>query len=490
MSKYKPFFLIFLLATLMIQAQSPLQFEDYFIDATMRIDYFHSGDVKQESVTIDRIYREGVWAGSQKNLIDNFNHGKYYFKIYDCLSGKLIFSRGFNSYFGEYQTTTPALKKVARTYHESALIPYPKKQIHFSLEKRDRKNNLISLFSYRIDPAAICIAREGKDNTVKVIEVLKNGKPAQKVDIAFIAEGYTSEEYNKFSRDLKRFCQIFFHQQPYQNYQKSFNIYGVFKASPQSGCDEPRRKSYKNTVIDVSFNSLNSARYLMTEANRKLRDLARHVPYDTLCIMVNHSRYGGGGIYRLYCTFPADNEWHKYLLLHEFGHSFSGLADEYYSSSTAYNDFYPPGVEPTAPNITALLDKETLKWQKLLTPQIKIPTPWRQNQYDNLSKVYWKTREQLRKKILQLQADKAAAKAIDGCREQLQLLSKKYNEAIVLFLSKHEFAGKVGAFEGAGYSARGLYRPMLDCIMFSKGAKPYCKVCHQAVIRMIKFYSE
>jgi len=68
---------------------------------------------------------------------------------------------------------------------------------------------------------------------------------------------------------------------------------------------------------------------LLTEDYCNLRDIAASVPYDAIYVMVNQPRYGGGGIYNLYCTFTADNPSSDYVFLHEFGHTFAGLADEY-----------------------------------------------------------------------------------------------------------------------------------------------------------------
>ncbi|RKY53654.1 MAG: peptidase M64, partial [Candidatus Neomarinimicrobiota bacterium] len=169
-------------------------------------------------------------------------------------------------------------------------------------------------------------------------------------------------------------------------------------------------------------------------------------------------KYGGGGIFNLCsCCYIHDDEkeqswWPNYVFVHEFGHAFAGLADEYYSSAVAYNEFYPPGVEPWEPNITALLDPENLKWKKLVEPDIPIPTPWNKEKYDKIPRSQSKDKEAL--------------------------------------LHKQEYWGKVGAFKGAGYASEGLYRPYLDCRMFSKSLTGFCPVCSDAIVKMIRFYSE
>jgi len=220
-----------------------------------------------------------------------------------------------------------------------------------------------------------------------------------------------------------------------------------------------------------------------------MRDMAAHVPYDALYIMVNHKRYGGGGIYNLFCTFTSDNQWCDYLFLHEFGHSFSGLADEYYTSDVAYNDFYPRGVEPVEPNITALVNN-ALKWKDACTPGIDIPTPWEKTDYDSLDLVWQAKRRELNKRIAELKRTNAPAGEIQEAEEKYNRLDKEHNNETNTYLEKSRFFNKVGAFEGAGYASKGLYRPMLDCIMFSKGTKPFCKVCEQRIREIIMHYSE
>jgi len=471
-------------------AQDNVRFEDYFTDLTLRIDYFHIGNSGEEVITIDQLYQQGIWAGSRRNLIDPFNIGRYSVKIYDEVSGNLVYSKGFDSYFGEYKTTDAALGGEKRTFHESVLIPYPQNRIIFTLEVRNRENRLLPLFKKTIDPASNSIHKERPGDGTYVFEAFLSGDPHTKVDVAIIGEGYTRAQTDKFQADLKIFTDIFFSQEPYTAYQDSFNIYGVLKPSQESGCDEPRHGIFKNTALNATFNSLGSERYLLTEDNRSLRDAASHVPYDALYIMVNHSRYGGGGIYNLYCTFTTDNQWRSYLFLHEFGHSFAGLADEYYTSSVAYNEFYLRGVEPLESNITALIEKTGVKWESFMTEGIEIPTPWEKEEFDKMDNAYQKVRQELNDKIAGLKRQGAPSEEIARIEAESEALSLQHAQRIDAYLAQSRFAGAVGVFEGAGYSSQGLYRPMLDCLMFTKGDKPFCRVCEQAIIRVIKFYTE
>ncbi len=492
MKKYSIMFLFVVLVAasmfLSPAAGERTEFDRYFIDRTMRIDYYHSGDSREESITIDRVYQQGVWAGPVGNLTDPFLRGRYCARVYDAASGKLIYARAFDSLFGEYKTTDEALKGLKRTFHESVLIPYPKDRIIFTLEVRDRENRFHKIFSEEIDPASIYIVKERTETGVKIFEPLKNGSPHRKVDLVFLGEGYTAAEERKFKNDVERFMRIFFSQEPYRSLQDRFNIYGVLKPSAESGCDEPSHGVWRQTALGCSFDSFGSERYLLTEDNRRVRDIAAAVPYDAIMIMVNHQRYGGGGIYNLYCTFTTDNQWHEYLMLHEFGHSFTGLADEYYTSQVAYNEFYPRGVEPVEPNITALLDPKQLKWKHLVTPRLEIPTLWEKEEFDRMDTEYQKIRSELNEKIARMKREGAPREDVARLEQESERLSLEHARKIDEFLARSKYYGKVGAFEGAGYSSTGLYRPAVDCIMFTKGKKPYCPVCQEAVKQMIEFY--
>ncbi len=473
-----------------LAGDGPNTFERRFVDATMRIDYYHTGDASSEVITLDRVYRQGIWAGSRVHLLDTFDNGRYYVEIQDPETREVLFSRGFDSYFGEYRTTEAAAGGRKRTFHESALVPFPREPVLFVLKARDERNVLHVIHEERIDPNAYTVVQGAPPGEVEVVDVVVNGDPHGKVDIAILAEGYTAAERDKFDKDLERFVHIFFEQQPYARLKEAFNVRGVFVASQDSGCDEPRRGKYRNTALGVSFDSLGLERYLLTEDNRAVRDVAAHVPYDALYIMVNSSRYGGGGIYNLYCTFTADNQWHEYLFVHEFGHSFGGLADEYYSSSVAYSEFYPAGVEPTEPNITALLDPSHLKWQALVTPGIEIPTPWEKEGFDAMSASYQAKREEVNAEIARLTRDGGAPRELESLERRSERMSRKNAREVRRYLHKSAYWGKVGAFEGAGYASTGLYRPMVDCVMFTRGLKPFCKVCEQALVRVIEHYQE
>jgi hypothetical protein len=473
-----------------LAAVHPVAFDEAFVDATLRIDTYHIGNSTEEIVTLDRVVLQGSWAGSRKHLTDPFGVGRYLATVADPSTGVVLFSKAYDTYFGEYRTTAPAGSGVRRTFHESVLIPCPKKTVRFAISVRQRDASLRELFTTDIDPAATTVVRAPLDKGITTINALHSGDPHAMVDVAIVAEGYTAAEEKKFRDDLARFVKIFFDQEPYTSHKDRFNITGVFKPSQDSGCSEPGWGEFRNTAVGATFDSLGSERYLLTEENRRLRDIASVVPYDALYIMVNSPRYGGGGIYNLYCTFTVDNQWSPYVFLHEFGHHFAGLADEYYTSSVAYTDFYPRGVEPDAPNVTALLNPATLKWRSLVTPGTPVPTPWEKADFDTMDRAYQKVREELNGKIAAAKRVGAPRTEVEKLQEESERLSGEHARKVDAYLSRSRFVGQVGAFEGAGYASEGLYRAALDCIMFTKGVKPFCKACQQAIQRVIEHYGE
>jgi len=465
------------------------EFDARFEDATLRIDYTHTGDADNECVALAELWKQGTWAGSRTRLIDDLDLGRYYAKLYDAGTGELVWSRGFDSYFGEWQTTGPAGDGVLRTYHESALVPFPKMPVEFAFESRV-EGELGEIFRVAIDPADFMIRRDPAPEGIVTVDGYIGGDPHASLDIAIVGEGYTADELAKFEADVKRFAKLMIEHEPYNSYQYMINVRGVLLPSQESGCDEPSRGVHRRTSLGCTFDSLGSERYMLTEDNRAMRDVAQAVPYDVLYIMVNHERYGGGGIYNLFCTFTSDNQWSEYVFLHEFGHSFAGLADEYYTSSTAYDGFYPEGYEPVERNITALADPADVKWKDLATEGVEIPTPWNKAEYDAMDKKYQGIRGQINDRIGEMMRTGADEAAISELKAEGEKLSLEHQQAIDAWFAANSAAGKVGAFQGAGYMSEGLYRSQLDCIMFTKGIKPFCAACSRGIVEVIGRYGE
>lgn len=483
---------LLLLVSLRALGQNDISFSDFFRDTTLRIDYYHVGNSSEELVTIDHMYRQGPWAGNPKHLIDPLGYGRYTVMVYDSATGRPIYSKGYDSYFGEYKTTEPARHGTRRTYHESVLTPFPRRTVRVVIAVRNREGQPATLVSTFVDPADYHINTESPRRGDEVIEVVKNGAPHEMVDIAIVADGYTYEEKEKFRRDLQRFAEIFFGLEPYTDLKNKFNIFGIFTPSPESGVDEPRQGSYRNTALGASFNSLDSDRYLLVEDNKTLRDVAAQVPYDVMMVMVNSRRYGGGGFYGYYSTFTSDGPWGDYVFLHEFGHAFGGLADEYYTADVAYEEFYPPGIEPQEPNITRLHDPGKLKWKDQVSPGLQIPTPWGKERYDSLTAERDRSAAESERAIGQLERAGVPKDSIAKVQEKFRLVTKELNDRLIQFMEDHPLRGKIGAFEGGGYLPKGMYRPTVNSIMnqFTKKDRSFYGVSERAIRRVIDYYTQ
>ncbi|MBN1481777.1 peptidase M64 [candidate division KSB1 bacterium] len=449
------------------------QFEKYFENKTLRIDYFHSGTAQTEIFSLDQVYEEGEWPGTRNQLINNLQLGLYEAQLYDMETSELIFNYGFCSIFGEWQTTGEAINGIYRTMHETVRLPFPKKPVKFVIAKRDTNNNFMPIWSTSVDPNSRFVNREKKQHPFKIIKDIDNGLPFEKVDLLIMGDGYAKNERKKFRRDIKHYINVLFESPPFSSRKQDFNVWSIEVISGQSGIDEPRRNIWKDNALGSTFNSFDIERYVLTMENRRIRDIASIVPYDALYILFNASRYGGGGIYNCIATCytgqpeNAPDWWSDYVFVHEFGHSFAGLADEYYSAEVAYNDMYPLHLEPWEPNITTLQMDGQPKWYNLLTPGLAIPTDWGKVTFDSLSGV--------RRSLSHSDADYAKKK---------ESLAAQINA----ILDADELKGVVGCFEGGGYSSEGIYRPSINCRMFSKSVVEFCPVCQNTIERVIDYY--
>jgi hypothetical protein len=467
--------LLLLLLLLASPLTSQVDFNRYFVDQTMRVDYYHFGTRGEDYFTLDQVFSEGRWAGSAVNLIDTLNLGEMLVRVFDLQSGMLIYSRGYNTVFNEWQTTAEAGKGIWKTFHETVRVPFPKRTIQLTLSRRSKFQVFEEKYSTVIDPNDPTVVNtEKRAPDFEILTLMDNGNIHRKVDIVIIGDGYAASDIAKFKADAKHFNDVLFDNSPFRERKKDFNVRAICVVSNESGIDKPDINVWKNTALGSMYNTFGSPRYILTEANREMRDIAGAVPYDFICILINDDRYGGGGIYQLYTTTYTTEknkgqEWQRdYVYVHEFGHSFGGLADEYYSSETGYEEFYAEGIEPSEPNITRLLNPPFVKWQSMVTPGLSIPTEWGKKEYD-----------EARATLMTL--DRLAADYYEK-RDPIM----KRARAIT---ANEELLGKVGAFEGAGYLSEGMYRPSLDCKMFSLTLGPFCPVCTAAIERQIDFYT-
>jgi hypothetical protein len=489
----KLFFSLFLFYSSLALSQTQVNFDDYFIDQTLRVDYYHTGDATNEVIALDKIYKQGPWAGNPNSCIQPFELGTYLVKVVDTLSGKTIYTKGYNSIFAEYQTIEPAFNGIKRTFHESVLIPCPRHSVKLIIEKRAKNNRLSPVFTSTIDPSDYHITTEAyKKQGDEVMVAAKNGNPHHCVDLVILGEGYTRNERDKFKKDLKHYSNLMLDFEPYKSYSNRFNISGIFAPSDESGTDEPRQGIYRNTRFNSSFNTFDTDRYCLADDNKSIRDAAAVVPYDAVLIMVNKDRYGGGGIYNWQTVFATGSDKCDYVFLHEFGHAFAGLADEYYNSQVAYQDIFVPGVEPLEPNITALLDTVSIKWAPYLSPGIKVPTEWGKAVFDSLNNQLNQARAEMSSSIEKLKTSKVPESEIAATEKTYRDKIMNLSNQVDSFLFHHPLRDKVGVFEGANYLSKGYYRSSINSMMqkFNTSDRSYGVVNDQAIIATIKYYTE
>jgi hypothetical protein len=471
-------------------AAAPLRFDDYFVDKALRIDLYQSGDAKTERVTVRRMSEEPLWPESKAALLPPFDYGRYACKVYEAASNRLIFARGFDTMFAEYKTTSPALAGTSRVFERSVRLPMPKRPVLFVIEQRDKRNLLHPVFDVMIDPADYHILRERAAAGDWIYDARIAGDPHDKVDFVFLAEGYTAEDRDKFKGDVDRMLGVLLGVEPYRSKADRISARAVFRPSADRGMDEPRQGSYKKTVLGASFNAFDLDRYMLIDEDHLLHEIAAEVPYDALVVLVNSPRYGGGSICLDYCVTTVDHRASPQVFLHELGHSFAYLADEYYQSEVSYNDFYPKGVEPLEPNITALLDPTRVKWADLLSPGVGVPTEYGKDRVEALQAEKRDGRAALRRTLEAARKKNDSTKVIQAIEVKARAAETKLDAQIAAIRAEYRsLEDKVGVFEGAGYASKGLYRPMIHCLMIDNPKTEFCKVCQAAIARMIDFIS-
>jgi len=455
---------------LFVQPAPPLSFE-----RTMRVDYFHTGGPRSgETFSVDRVVNDGAWPGSRTQLIDGTNLGPYQVEVRDAAGGALLYSRGFASIFGEWETTAEA-KKAHRTFHESVRFPWPAAPVRVAIQKRDAANAFAEVWTTDIDPNSRFVNRSPAAAAGRVWTLFENGPAERKVDLLVLSDGYTQAEMPKFHADVKRLTGALFAQEPFRSRRADFNVRAIDVASAESGVNRPNAGVFRRTPLSTEYNVFDSERYVLTLDNRTLRDVASAAPYEFVEILVNERTYGGGGIYNDLATASVDSAYSEYVFVHEFGHHFAALADEYYTSDVAYETGTAPKQEPWEPNVTALLDPRTLKWRDLVDPGTPLPTAWPKEAFEKQAIGIQQRRREIRKR-------NAPESDMDALFREQQALEEK-------LLASGPFGAAVGAFEGANYEGRGLYRPQADCIMFTRDPVGFCAVCRRSIGRIVDLYS-
>ena len=423
----KPLFLLFAIALSLFSRAQNINFEQYFLDeGSLRMDVFQCGNSEGSHYVFERFIIEPHFGGSKINLVDPFNFGTNRVKVIDAQTNTLIYSRGYNTLFREWQTTDEATS-FERCYEESVNVPLPRNEAYVILEIRNFDGEFEEVFSKLYQPNEMFNSTEQR-YVFPVYDVMVNGTPESKVDIVILPEGYTADEMSRFEQDCQNLATVFAQAEPFASHINDFNFRAVLAPSEESGVDIPASHTWVRTILNSHFYTFYIDRYCTTRNYFSVKDVAANAPYDQIYILVNSNQYGGGGFYNFYSMSTAGNMSSSSVIVHEFGHAFAGLGDEYEEPDNPLALLYNLNVEPWEANLTTLVNFES-KWADLVAPNTPIPTP-NSNQYYNT----------------------------------------------------------VGAFQGGGYLVQGMYRPQLHCMM--RDYAPFCAVCNRTIEAVIEAHSD
>ena len=407
------------------------KFEDYFCNQTLRVDYLFSGNSQQQEINLDELSSLPEWAGRRHHLNEVPLAGNGDICMRDKESGEVIYRTSFSSLFQEW-LGQPEAQTVRKGFENTFLLPFPKKAATVTIQLKNAHQQAYATLTHEVNPEDILIRQRGRKEITPHRYLVQHGTSEQCIDIAILAEGYTAQEMDLFYADAQQTCKALFAHEPFRSMQERFNIVAVASPSAESGVSIPRKGIWKSTAIHSHFDTFYADRYLTSKSTKSIHNWLAGIPYEHIIVLANTDTYGGGGIYNAFTLTSSRDDFFKPVVVHEFGHSFGGLADEY-----AYSDepsaLYPYELEPWEPNITTLVNFES-KWKDMLPEGTPVPTPE--------------------------ESDASQANT------------------------------RVGVYEGAGYTKKGIYRPATDCRMKTNQAPAFCPVCQRSLEQTILFYTE
>ena len=450
---------------------SEAEMDERLSEATLRIDYIFSGTDKECRIAVDELNRLEGWAGRRRRMKEVPLRGNGQVCMRDEATGDTLYRTSFSTLFQEWQATEEATR-TTRSFENVFLLPMPNVAVNVTVELYDFHNQVVGSLTHPVDPEDILIRPKGgfrDEDVLRYVEaggglspkgiparyVHHSGSPADCIDVVILAEGYTAAEANLFFADAETASESLFNHEPYASLSDRFNILAVAAASADSGVSVPREGLWKNTAIGSHFDTFYSNRYLTTLRLKQLHDVLAEFPYEHIIILANTDTYGGGGIYNSYTLTTAHHAQFRPVVVHEFGHSFAGLADEY-SYDDQYVEMYYPDTEPWEPNITTLADFRS-KWQDMLPAGTVLPN-------GNV--------------VADLPDGRGARRGagLGRARDRRARARRRSIEG-------------VGLFEGAGYQSKGVWRGAEDCRMRTNSAGAFCPVCQQAITDIIDFYT-
>jgi hypothetical protein len=420
-------------------------FDEWFCDRTLRLDYVFAGDVQHQQLYVDQLVQMPRWYGRRTRLAELPLAGNGQITVRSHRSQQVIYRHSFSTLFQEWLATDEA-KHTQRSFENVFLVPFPRDTVDITVQLFDFHNHVQATMTHTVSPSDVLISRQGERLVSPYVTLQQAADTTRCIHIAYIAEGYTEEEMPTFLDDVNIAVEAMFAHEPFRSLRSRFNIVAVKAPSRESGTSQPSKGIWRNTALKSHFDTFYSNRYLTTLHLKTLHDWLAGTPYEHIIVLVNTSEYGGGGILNSYNLSMAHHRMFRPVVVHEFGHSFAGLADEY---AYEYEDIpmYPHDVEPWEPNITTLADFSK-KWQRLLPANTVIPTPIEQP-VSNKGK--------RRKAAMRQDAETATS--------------------------------RIGVYQGAGYSMKGVYRAFPDCRMRTNENPEFCPVCQKAIRDLVEFYT-
>ncbi len=405
--------------------------------STLRIDCIFSGSCEGSRISLSSMSEAGPWAGRRRNMDRPPLRGNGQISLRDSESSEILYVNSFSTLFQEWLNTEEATK-ADKAFENVFLVPMPESEAVVRIELYDNRGGLAACGEFSVDPDDILIKKTRRQSAPHRY-IMNNGSPQDKIDLAIVAEGYTADEAELFYEDAEAAAGSIFSHSPFKELSDRFNVVAVALPSQDSGVSIPHDGIWKDSALGSHFDTFYSERYLTTLDLFDLHDALAGIPYEHIIILANTDTYGGGGIFNSYLLSAAHNEWTAPVIVHEFGHSFAGLADEYFYDDQ-FTEYYYPDAEPWEQNITTLKDF-SLKWQDMTEA---------------------------------------------GCTP----VSKETQLA-----DPDGWAGapgefKVGLYEGAGYQSEGVYRGFPECRMKINDWPSFCPVCERAIRRIIEFYTE
>lgn len=421
--------ILFLLCLIAVASTRAQVFADHFADKTLRVDYIFNGNASGQAICLNGLSALPTWAGRKHHLAELPLQGNGQIIMRNAASGKTIYTTSFSSLFQEWLETDEA-RNVTKGFENTFLLPYPLQPVEIEITLLDPRCNVRASMKHIVHPNDVLIEQKGNSHITPHKYLLHNDSPEKCIDVAILAEGYTLQEMQTFYEDADIACKSIFDHEPFKSMKKRFNVVAVASPSTDSGVSVPRLNEWKHTAFGSHFSTFYSDRYLTTSRVKAIHDALAGIPYEHIIILANTEEYGGGGIYNSYTLTTAHHPMFRPVVVHEFGHSFGGLADEYFYDNDVMTDTYPLDIEPWEQNISTQVDFAA-KWKDMLSENTPVPTPAE--------------------------------------------VSENY---------------PTGVYEGGGYSAKGIFRPAENCRMRTNEYPAFCPVCQRALRRIIEFYTE